>query len=78
MATPIDHQTAEELSGRVFGAVLGALDTWAIYVGDKFGLYDLLAQGPSTQPKLKCDERHAQPLSNGMVRASGDRRPAHG
>jgi 2-polyprenyl-3-methyl-5-hydroxy-6-metoxy-1,4-benzoquinol methylase len=54
MATPIDHQTAEELSGRVFGAVLGALDTWAIYVGDKFGLYDLLAQGPSTQPKLSA------------------------
>lgn len=39
--------TVDGFSERVFGAVLGALDTWAIYVGDKFGLYDLLAQGPS-------------------------------
>ncbi len=41
------HQSADDFAGRIFESVLGALDTWAIYVGDKFGLYELLAQGPS-------------------------------
>ncbi len=47
MTTDLEGQTADALAERVFGAVLGALDTWAIYVGDKFGIYDLLAKGPS-------------------------------
>lgn len=54
MTTAIKQQTAEEFSERVFGAVLGALDTWAIYVGDKFGLYDLLAEASSTQSELSA------------------------
>lgn len=43
---------SEDFAARVFSSVIGALDAWAIYVGDKFGLYDLLAGGSSTQPEL--------------------------
>lgn len=52
MTTGTEQHSAEDLGERIFGAVLGALDTWAIYVGDKFGLYDLLTKGPSTQSGL--------------------------
>lgn len=45
--------TTDEFADRVFGAVLGTLDTWAIYVGDKFGTYKaLVANGPMTQGQL--------------------------
>jgi len=38
---------------RVFDSVLGMLDSWSIYVGDKLGLYEALAAGgPSTRDEL--------------------------
>lgn len=39
--------TRDEFAGRVFSSVLGALDTWAIFVGDKLGLYEALASNGS-------------------------------
>lgn len=54
MTTDTPQQSSEDFAERVFGAVLGTLDTWAIYVGDKFGLYDELALAPSTQPELSA------------------------
>jgi SAM-dependent methyltransferase len=41
--TNTTQPTADEFAERVFGSVLGALDTWAMYIGDKFGLYTALA-----------------------------------
>lgn len=47
-----DVEAVEEFVGRVFESVLGALDTWSIYLGDKLGLYDSLAGGPLTRDEL--------------------------
>lgn len=45
--------TVDAFSERVFEAALGTIDTFAIYVGDKLGLYDdLAANGPATMPAL--------------------------
>ena len=35
--------TAEEFSEQVIGSMIGSLDAWAIYLGDKLGLYDAIA-----------------------------------
>lgn len=46
-------EATEALVGRIFESVLGMLDAWAIYLGDKLGLYDALAQsGPMTRDEL--------------------------
>jgi SAM-dependent methyltransferase len=42
----------EEFVGRVFASVLGLIDAWSIYLGDKLGLYDALAAGPMTRDDL--------------------------
>lgn len=49
----VTQPTTDEFADRVFGSILGTLDTWAIYVGDKFGSYKALAaNGPMTQSQL--------------------------
>ena len=46
-------EATEAFVGRVFESVLGMLDAWAIYVGDKLGLYRALARsGPMTRDEL--------------------------
>lgn len=53
MTKTTTQPTTTEFADRVFGAVLSTLDTWAIYVGDKFGVYKALAaNGPMTQAQL--------------------------
>lgn len=55
MATVIDKPEAEQVeafAGRVFEAVLGMIDGWSIYLGDKLGLYDALARGGMTRDDL--------------------------
>jgi SAM-dependent methyltransferase len=48
-----DETRREELARRLMGAVLGALDLQAIYLGDRLGLYRTLADGgPATAPEL--------------------------
>lgn len=42
----------DAFAGRVFEGILGTLDTWSIYLGDKLGLYDALANGPHTRDEL--------------------------
>jgi 2-polyprenyl-3-methyl-5-hydroxy-6-metoxy-1,4-benzoquinol methylase len=43
----------DELAGRLFGAVLASLETQAVYIGDRLGLYRALADGgPATAPEL--------------------------
>ncbi len=43
----------EQFTGRLFDAVLGAMDMWAIYLGEQLGFYDaLLNDGPLTTGEL--------------------------
>lgn len=53
-----------EISRRLFDAVLGAMDMWSVYLGEKLGLYVTLAQpGPLTSAELaeaaRIDPRYA-------------------
>jgi 2-polyprenyl-3-methyl-5-hydroxy-6-metoxy-1,4-benzoquinol methylase len=49
----IDDARRDELAKRLMGAVLGALDLQAVYLGDRLGLYQALADGgPATAPEL--------------------------
>ncbi len=52
MTTIVETQTTDQFADRVFGSVIGALDTWAMYVGDKLGLYEHLAASSSTRDEL--------------------------
>jgi 2-polyprenyl-3-methyl-5-hydroxy-6-metoxy-1,4-benzoquinol methylase len=48
-----DDARRDELAKRLMGAVLGALDLQAVYLGDRLGLYRALAEGgPATAPEL--------------------------
>lgn len=47
-----DPQATEAFADRVFDSVLGLIDAWSIYLGDKLGLYDALAEGPKTRDEL--------------------------
>ncbi|MGD2103034.1 MAG: class I SAM-dependent methyltransferase [Acidimicrobiia bacterium] len=52
-AEKLDAEATEAFAGRVFESVLGMLDAWAIYLGDKLGLYEALAgSGPMTMNQL--------------------------
>ncbi len=47
-----------ELSQRLFDAALGAIDMWSVYVGEKLGLYAILAdRGPLTSAELASAAR---------------------
>lgn len=56
MATTVEvtnTEATEAFVGRVFESVLGLLDAWSIYLGDKLGLYDALAaSGSMTRDEL--------------------------
>jgi 2-polyprenyl-3-methyl-5-hydroxy-6-metoxy-1,4-benzoquinol methylase len=48
-----NDERRDELAKRLMGAVLGALDLQAVYLGDRLGLYRALADGgPATAPEL--------------------------
>jgi len=49
---PTQTETTEAFAGRVFDSVLGLIDSWSIYVGDKLGLYDALAQDALTRDEV--------------------------
>ncbi len=51
---PADAVATEAFAGRVFDSVLGLIDVWSIYLGEKLGLYDALADGPMTRDDLVC------------------------
>ncbi len=55
MATTLptgDTKATEAFAERVFDSVLGLIDSWSIYLGDKLGLYDALADSPLTRDEL--------------------------
>ena len=45
-------EVTEAFAGRVFDSVLGLIDVWSIYLGDKLGLYDALAEAPMSRDEL--------------------------
>lgn len=58
--------TVDEFAERLFESVLGAMDMWAIYIGEKLGYYDALARGDAltkdelavvtaTHPRYACE-----------------------
>ena len=52
-AATVDEPTAEQFAERMLGAVLGATEVMAAYLGDRLGWYrSLAAQGPSTSAEL--------------------------
>lgn len=45
--------STEALVERMFGSILGAMDVWSIYIGDRLGYYEVLAtRGPTTVGEL--------------------------
>ena len=42
MTVTSEAMTAETFGERVFESVLGAMDMWSIYLGEKLGYYDVL------------------------------------
>lgn len=49
---PTAGDATDAMVERVFGSVLGLIDAWSIYLGDKLGLYEALARGPLTRDEL--------------------------
>ncbi|HEX6222685.1 MAG TPA: class I SAM-dependent methyltransferase [Acidimicrobiia bacterium] len=49
---PTNTETTDAFAERIFESVLGLIDSWSIYVGDKLGLYDALADEPLTRDEL--------------------------
>ena len=47
--------TVDDFSERLFDAVLGAMDMWAIYLGEKLGFYAALAARPMTTGELAAE-----------------------
>jgi len=53
MTTEVDTSKTEAFVDRLFGATLGAIDVFAVYLGDRLGLYKALAKdGPATALEL--------------------------
>jgi 2-polyprenyl-3-methyl-5-hydroxy-6-metoxy-1,4-benzoquinol methylase len=64
MATAADTERRDALVGRLFEAVLGFNDLHAVYLGDRLGLYEALAEGAQTPGEVAsaagCDERYVR------------------
>ena len=66
MTVTVDPETRrDDLAGRVFSALVGALEIQAMYLGERLGLYRVLADGgPATAPELAAragiDPRYAR------------------
>ena len=53
MTTTATDTSADTFAERVFEAALGAIDVWAMFLGDKFGSYEALAEnGALTRSEL--------------------------
>ena len=70
--------TAEAFGERVLDSVLGAMDMWSIYLGEKLGYYDALAAGnrltkddlaavTSTHPRYACEWLEQQAVTGILV-----------
>ena len=53
MTADVNTSKTEAFVDRLFGATLGLIDVFAVYLGDRLGLYRALAKdGPATPPEL--------------------------
>lgn len=50
-----NEPSVDTFAARVFESVLGMVDGWSIYVGDKLGLYRALAESPLTRDELVAE-----------------------
>lgn len=50
--TSVDTSEADALVERIFTSILGTMDVWSIYLGDRLGLYEALADGAQTEGEL--------------------------
>lgn len=61
---PIETTTAEDFNGKIFTALLGTMETFSIYLGERLGWWAALAAGPLTASELanrtSTDERYAR------------------
>jgi 2-polyprenyl-3-methyl-5-hydroxy-6-metoxy-1,4-benzoquinol methylase len=64
VAAPDDGAGAPPMADRLFGAILGAMEVAAVYLGDRLGWYRALAEAPATAPELAArtgtDARYAR------------------
>ncbi|HEU6446175.1 MAG TPA: class I SAM-dependent methyltransferase [Gaiellaceae bacterium] len=64
MAAAADSERRDALVERLFEAVLGFNDLFAVYIGDRLGLYAALADGAATPGEVAssvgCDERYVR------------------
>src|SRR6185503_18459616 len=56
---------AEQFAERVFQSVLGTLESFSIYIGDRLGLYQALRDSPASTPAALatatgCNERYVR------------------
>src|SRR5262245_18701388 len=63
--TTVSAASAEEVAERVFQSVLGALESFSIYIGNRLGLYEALRDAPSSTPAAiatatGCNERYVR------------------
>ena len=55
--------TAEEFAERIFASALGAIEIYALHIGDRLGFYAALADGsPMTSRELAAATDVGQPL----------------
>ena len=85
-ADGISSTSADDLAQRLFDSVLGAMDMWAIYMGENLGYYDVLADGnavtkdelaeaTSTDSRYACEWLEQQAVT-GIVDVDDPRLPA--
>jgi hypothetical protein len=53
-------QTAEAFGDKIFRAALGTMKTFNLYLGDRLGWFDALAEGPATAAEL-AERTNTQP-----------------
>ena len=63
--TTVGSQNAEQFAERVFQSVLGTLESFSIYIGDRLGLYQALRDAPSSTSAAVasatgCNERYVR------------------
>ena len=56
----IASQTAEAFADKVFKAALGTMETFNLYLGDRLGWLDALAEAPATAGEL-AERTNTQP-----------------
>ena len=54
---PTAGRTAEEFANKLFNAALGTMETFNLYLGDRLGWLDALAEGRRPRPNWPSEPR---------------------